>query len=104
MNDLIRTGKKVFTFAVVLTTIVWSIGVGALALPLTANAVTSGTLIKGTGTAVYYYGADAKRYVFPYQASYSSWYGSTFSGVTTMSDADLIAIPFGGNVTARPAN
>lgn len=102
MNDLIKTGKKIFTFTVVFTTIVWSIGVGALALPLAANAVTSGDLIKGTGTAVYYYGADAKRYVFPYQAAYSSWYGSTFSGVTTMTDAELIAIPFGGNVTARP--
>lgn len=102
MNDLIKSGKKIFTFAVVLTTIVWSIGIGALALPLAANAVTSGDLIKGTGTAVYYYGADAKRYVFPYQASYSSWYGSTFTGVTTMTDADLIAIPFGGNVTVQP--
>lgn len=102
MNDLIKTGKKVLTFAVVLTTIVWSIGVGALALPLAANAVTSGDLIKGSGTAVYYYGADDKRYVFPYQAAYASWYGSTFTGVTTMADADLIAIPFGGNVTVRP--
>jgi len=102
MNDLIKSGKKVFTFAVVLTTIVWSIGVGALALPLAANAVTSGDLIKGSGTAVYYYGADAKRYVFPYQAAYASWYGSTFGAVTTMTDADLIAIPFGGNVTVRP--
>lgn len=102
MNDLIKTGKKVFTFAVVVTTIVWSIGVGALALPLAANAVTSGDLIKGSGTAVYYYGADDKRYVFPYQAAYASWYGSTFAGVTTMADADLIAIPFGGNVTVRP--
>lgn len=102
MNDLIKTGKKVFTFAVVFTTIVWSIGVGALALPLAANAVTSGDLIKGSGTAVYYYGADAKRYVFPYQAAYSSWYGTTFTGVTTMADADLIAIPFGGNVTVQP--
>ena len=102
MNDLIKSGKKVFTFAVVLTTIVWSIGIGALALPLAANAVTSGDLIKGSGTAVYYYGADAKRYVFPYQAAYASWYGSTFTGVTTMTDADLIAIPFGGNVTVRP--
>ncbi len=101
MNDLIKSGKKVFTFAVVLTTIVWSIGIGALALPLAANAVTSGDLIKGTGTAVYYYGADAKRYVFPYQASYASWY-TGFGTVTTMTDADLIAIPFGGNVTVQP--
>lgn len=102
MNDLIKKGKQVFTFTVVLTTIVWSIGLGALALPLAANAVTSGDLIKGTGTAVYYYGADGKRYVFPYQASYASWYGSTFTGVQTLTDADLIAIPFGGNVTVRP--
>lgn len=101
MNDLITKGKKIFTFTVVLTTIVWSIGIGALALPLAANAVTSGDLIKGTGTAVYYYGADAKRYVFPYQASYTSWY-TGFGTVTTMTDADLIAIPFGGNVTVHP--
>ena len=101
MNDLIKKGKKVFTFTVVLTTIVWSIGIGALALPLAANAVTSGDLIKGTGTAVYYYGADAKRYVFPYQAAYTSWY-TGFGTVTTMTDADLIAVPFGGNVTVHP--
>ena len=104
MNDLIKTGKQVFTFAVVLSTIAWSVGLGALALPLAANAVTlaSGDLIKGSGTAVYYYGNDEKRYVFPYAASYNSWY-TGFGTVKTLSDAELIAIPFGGNVTARPA-
>ncbi len=101
MNDLIKKGKKVFAFTVVLTTIVWSIGIGALALPLAANAATSGDLIKGTGTAVYYYGSDAKRYVFPYQAAYTSWY-TGFGTVQTMTDADLVAIPFGGNVTVHP--
>jgi hypothetical protein len=104
MNDLVRTGKKVFTFAVVFSTIAWSIGLGALALPLAANAVTlaSGDLIKGSGTAVYYYGNDEKRYVFPYSASYNTWF-TGFGTVKTLSDAELIAIPFGGNVTARPA-
>jgi hypothetical protein len=102
MNDLIKKGKKVFASTVLLTTIAWSIGFGALALPLAANAVASGDLIKGTGTAVYYYGADGKRYVFPYQSAYSSWYGVDFSAVQTLTDAELITIPFGGNVTVRP--
>jgi hypothetical protein len=102
MNDFIKKGKKIFTFTVVLTTIVWSIGIGALALPLAANAVTSGDLIKGTGSAVYYYGSDGKRYLFPNQATYLSWY-SSFTGITTLSDADLIALPLGGNVTVKPS-
>ena len=75
---------------------------GAPALPLTANAVTSGDLIKGYGSAVYYYGADAKRYVFPHQAVYTSWYDSTFSGMRTLTGAELMAIPLGGNVTIHP--
>ena len=104
MNDLIKLGKKVFTYTVVLSTIAWSIGLGALALPLAASAavVTPGDLLKGSGTAVYYYGTDEQRYVFPYSASYDTWFAD-FDDVQTLSDAELIAIPFGGNVTARPA-
>ncbi len=101
MTDLIKKGKKVFTFTVVLTTIAWSIGLGALALPLAANALTSGDLIKGTGTAVYYYGADGKRYLFPNSGTYASWY-SDWTGVQSITDAELVAIPLGGNVTVRP--
>ena len=37
MSDLIRTSKKVFTFGVVVTTILWSLGVAAL-VPGVANA------------------------------------------------------------------
>jgi len=59
------------------------------------------TLIKASSAAVYYYAADGKRYVFPNQKTYSSWF-SGFSGVITVSDDELAAIPLGGNVTYRP--
>jgi len=52
-------------------------------------------------SAVYYCGADGKRYVFPNQKVYNSWYPD-FQGVQTISDADLAATPLGGNVTYKP--
>jgi len=66
-----------------------------------ATAPVSGDLIKASGPAVYYFGADQKRYVFPTDKIYFSWY-TDFSGVKTISDADLATYPLGGNVTYRP--
>ena len=59
--------KKVFSAFVSLTTIAWSVGVGTLVMPNVASAATlaGGDLIKASGPAVYYYGGDGKRYVFP---------------------------------------
>ncbi|MEI7741729.1 MAG: hypothetical protein WCJ29_04450, partial [bacterium] len=62
---------------------------------------TSGTLIKGSTSAVYYCGANGKRYVFPNAAIFKSWYND-FSGVITLSDVALGGITIGGNVTYRP--
>lgn len=66
-----------------------------------AFATSPGTLIKGTGEAVYYYAEDGKRYVFPTQRVFSSWYDD-FSSVITVSDTELSSIPLGGNMTYRP--
>jgi hypothetical protein len=66
-----------------------------------AAALAPGDLIKGSGPAVYYYGADGKRYVFPTEATYRTWY-TDFSSVKTISDAELGAIMIGGNATYRP--
>lgn len=68
-----------------------------------AATVSSGTLIKASGPAVYYFSTDSKRYAFPDQSTYSSWY-TDFSGVQTLSDTDLAQIPFGGVVTIRPGS
>lgn len=65
-------------------------------------ACESGSRIKiALSKAVYYCGADGKRYVFPNDKTYYTWYAN-FSGVTTVSDATLASIPLGGNVTYRP--
>jgi hypothetical protein len=60
-----------------------------------------GKLIKGSTPALYYCGADGKRYVFPNSNTYNTWYAD-FSGVVTLSDADLAKFMLGGNVTYRP--
>lgn len=94
--------KKVFSSFVSMTTILWSVG-GTLAFPGVASAATinTGDLIKASGPAVYYYAADGKRYVFPNEKTYFTWY-SGFSSVKTITDAELAAIMIGGNVTYRP--
>ena len=63
----------------------------------------SGDLIRGqTFPAVYYYGKDGFRYVFPNFNTYKTWYGEDFSTVKWLTDADLGKIQIGGNVTYRP--
>jgi hypothetical protein len=73
------------------------LGVGGLKI----STVASGDLIKGSLPAVYYYGSDNKRYVFPNDKVYFSWYAD-FSGVKTVSDSELASYPLGGNATYRP--
>ena len=67
-----------------------------------SQAVTSrDVLIKGSGDSVYYYASDDKRYVFPTEKTYSSWF-TNFDGIITVTDSELGAIPIGGNVRYRP--
>ncbi len=93
--------KKIFSSFVALTTIAWSVGIGTIALPTAARAATAGDLIKASGPAVYYFAADGKRYVFPNEKTYFSWFVD-FSGVRTISDTELASYLIGGNVTIRP--
>jgi hypothetical protein len=97
--NLASNSRKVLTSTVVAATIAWSMGLSAL----TASAVVMqpGTLIKASLPTVYYLGADNKRYVFPNQDTYKTWYAD-FSGVQTITDAELASLPLGGNVTFRP--
>ncbi|MCE9585924.1 hypothetical protein K8R04_01230 [Candidatus Uhrbacteria bacterium] len=93
--------KKLFSSFVALTTIAWSVGIGSLALPSMASAAFPGQLIKASGPAVYYFASDMKRYVFPNEKTYFSWY-MNFNSVQTISDSELASYPIGGNVTIRP--
>jgi hypothetical protein len=64
-------------------------------------ATVSGDLVKGSFPAVYYVGADGKRYVFPNDKIFFSWYAD-FSSVKKIADDELAGIQIGGNVTYRP--
>ena len=81
--------------------IFWVISVALTAFPVKAATIQAGDLIKASQAAVYYYGADGKRYVFPNEKTYKTWY-SDFSSVKTITDVELEAISIGGNVTYRP--
>ncbi|MDP3900551.1 MAG: CARDB domain-containing protein [bacterium] len=66
------------------------------------SAAQSGDLIKIESlSSVYYLASDGKRYVFPNEVIYMSWY-SDFSNVATISDEEMAAYPLGGNLTIRP--
>ena len=92
--------KKLLTFSVVLTTILWTMGVAALVPAATAATLSAGTLIKASTATVYYYAADGKRYIFPTQSTFNTWY-SDFSSVKVIKDDELAAIDLAGNVVVR---
>ncbi len=66
-------------------------------------AVSAGSLVKGSGSAVYYIDRDGSRYVFPNSKVYESWY-SDYNSIITLSDQAIASMPLGGNVTMRPGN
>ncbi len=101
MSEVLRMSRKTLTATVVAATIAWSIGLSSLVAPLTANAAASGSLVRASLPAVYYVGGDGKRYVFPNEKTYKTWYND-FSGVMTITDAELAAMPIGGNATYKP--
>lgn len=73
----------------------------ASAVPAHAAELTAGDLIKSPAFPdVYYYGADGKRYVFPNEKIFFSWYDAF--AVTTVTGDELAAVPFGNVVHYRP--
>ncbi|MBI4121890.1 MAG: hypothetical protein HY461_01010 [Parcubacteria group bacterium] len=106
MHYMGKTLHKSLTVAVSAMTALWSVGIAAFA-PLAAAAapsaavVSEGDLVKASLAAVYYIGDNGKRYVFPNEKTYKTWW-SNFSAVDTITDAQLAAIAIGGNVTYRP--
>jgi hypothetical protein len=91
--------RKIFTISVMLVTV---LSMSVVVAPQVDAAASAGDLIKMDGlSSVYYLGADGKRYVFPNESTYFSWY-SDFSGVVTIPQSELESYPLGANVTVRP--
>ncbi|MDF1497287.1 MAG: hypothetical protein P1P90_04465 [Patescibacteria group bacterium] len=65
-------------------------------------AVQMDSLVKTDhSTAVYYLAGDGKRYVFPNEKIYKSWFND-FNNVNLISANEMASMPIGGNVTYRP--
>jgi hypothetical protein len=95
-------GTSIFTAIVDSVTITQTATVVFTAITSPPSGLVYGDLFKeGGSTAVYYYGTDGKRHVFPTQAIYLSWY-SGFSGIKTVSHETVTLVPLGGNVIAKP--
>ncbi len=74
---------------------------GAQSLTSLAN-LEAGDLVRGESfSAVYYYGADGFRYVFPNSKTYFTWYDN-FDSVKWLADSDMTQVQIGGNVTYKP--
>lgn len=105
-NTFKHIGKKALTVGVSIATMAWSIGLASVPI---ASAAVSGDLIKITCTAtnkevctaVYYLGANGKRYVFPTEKTYKTWYAD-FSSVKSISQTEMESYPIGGNATYKP--
>ncbi len=73
-----------------------------LLVPVHVGATSSGGLVKTADSpAVYYEATDGKRYVFPNQQIYGSWFHN-FSDLRVISNEEMASLPVGGNVTYRP--
>jgi len=60
-------------------------------------------LIKGEEKTIYYLASDAKRYVFPDDQVFLSWFDD-FRGIKQISSADIAKIPLAGIITYCPAS
>src|SRR3989344_5022914 len=101
MIKAIQLGKRALHMGVAVSTIAWSIGLATFVVPLTAKAAVPGDLIKASLPAVYFYGGNGKRFVFPNEKTYKTWFAD-FGSVKTVTDSELAAITIGGNATYRP--
>lgn len=96
--------KKLFVYSVVITTVLWSVGASFAPLANAAGSYPAGSLLamKGqSGAAVYLIGSDMKKYVFPSQKEYFTWYPN-FDKVVRVAVSELDMYPDGGAVTVRP--
>ena len=92
-----NTIKKTFVFGI-MAAMVFSMFVNVVSVKA---AAADGDLIKMNGLSSVYYLSGGKRYVFPNENTFFSWY-SDFSSVKTIPQSELESYPLASNVTVRP--
>ena len=78
----------------------WSMG----GTTIPSQLVKSSMMKSASSSAVYWYAADAKRYVLPTYGTYRSWHpvGMECPTISELSNTDLAKISIGGNATHQP--
>lgn len=77
----------------------------ALAPSIASAAAQPGSLIRGSGEAVYWYATNGRRYVFPNPRTFYTWFTPyDLANIDWISDSELAAISIGGNVSYRPGS
>jgi hypothetical protein len=90
--------RKILIGSVMMMTV---LTMSVVVAPQAKAAASAGDLIKISGlSSVYYLGANNKRYVFPNEATYFSWY-KDFSGVVTIPQSEMEGYPLAANVVMR---
>jgi hypothetical protein len=91
--------KKIIFTSLAITFALLAVGFGVQAQ---AAGDYNGQIVKMNGlTSVYYVASDGKRYVFPNEKIYLSWFPD-FDDVLSLSESELVSLPLGGNVLYRP--
>ncbi len=104
---LLRLPAKTKTKAAVTAAILIFLSQGVLPglSPRTATVLAAppeGALVRTvSNSAVYYVGRDGKRYVFPNEGTYFSWYHN-FDNVQVIDDGELANLPIGNLIPVRP--
>lgn len=104
--------RKLVTYAVVVATIVWSLGLAAVVPASAAYSPMSGDLIKtSTDSAIYYIDASGKRNLFVNAVTFWTWYSGSWSAlkmgndsvtIKTISQEDFDALTAGTHAAVRP--
>ena len=92
---------KVAIAALTIMSLVLSLNVSSV-FAQNSNSITAGALVKAKGhPGIYYIGSDGKRYVFPNQQIFFSWY-ENFNNVTEVDENTVASFQLAGNVRYRP--
>lgn len=102
-GDLPRSGSGTGTAPIFIPSASINEDKGIVASASPAPCVSESLIRTASQSAVYYCGANGKRYVFPNEKIYFSWYAD-FSAVTVVSDEKMASIQIGGNVTYKPGS
>ncbi|MCU0679212.1 MAG: fibronectin type III domain-containing protein [Planctomycetes bacterium] len=90
-------GKKIFLASALVALVLGA----AFAGRVMAQNYYDGQVVKMDGLDTLYYVADGKRYVFPNEKTYKTWF-LDFTGIVTLQPSQIYALPLAGNIRYRP--